>query len=466
MGTEQLERVVHDDRAAKGGKELSEDVAVGRNGVAVRIRKGASSGEAGGYRTYEIHQRMRVQESTEKIQPMSLISPEFAANPYPTLETLRENYPCYRDWIGNSYWITRYDDVTSIFQDDANYETRPKLWFYDMEDYGRDLRQELPVLFAHAEGIDNNVEGVAAKVLTDIAGKGEADLALDFAARIPMELWARVLDLPEADFDKFVHLYWRMQRGYHWEPETQRDGREAIREMTALLKPLFDKRKSDPGEDMISAIATMEVEGKPTTVEDVVVTVLEHDHETLHGGLANMLYLLLEHPDQLHWVNDERRMVRYAWAEMLRHSTPVLQAYRFAKHEVERFGRLLPEGAMLVCSAAAGNRDPRVYNDPDKFIVGRKDLCQREPRGHYRADGLPAGIAFGLGQPSKFPALPEDRPRSLYAITRDTAVTVTNMLLDSLPNLRMKQEAEPSLRSLRVGEMHTCWHLPVKFDAK
>jgi hypothetical protein len=97
--------------------------------------------------------------------------------------------------------------------------------------------------------------------------------------------------------------------------------------------------------------------------------------------------------------------------------------------------------------------------------VERKDLCPREPRGQYRADGLPAGIALGLGKPSKHPALPEDRPRSLYALTRDVAVAASGVLLDRLAHLRLGPGAEPSLRSLRIGEMHACWSLPVTFEA-
>jgi pulcherriminic acid synthase len=159
-------------------------------------------------------------------------------------------------------------------------------------------------------------------------------------------------------------------------------------------------------------------------------------------------------------------MLKLAYLETLRHSAPVLLAKRFAKREVERFGQVFPEGALVVCAAAAGNRDPRVFHDPDAFLVGRKDLTQREPRGMYRADGLASGIAFGLGPPSKQPAIPEDRPRSRYAIVRDAAVAASGVLLDRLEDLRLAPGAAPELRARGLGEMHTCWALPVVFRAR
>ncbi len=96
---------------------------------------------------------------------------------------------------------------------------------------------------------------------------------------------------------------------------------------------------------------------------------------------------------------------------------------------------------------------------PDDFVVDRHDLCQREPRGQYRADGLASGISVGTGPPSRHPAEPEDRPRSLYAITRDLAVTATQVVLEELPAIGLADGAEPTLCSLRLGEMHTCWSL-------
>ena len=77
---------------------------------------------------------------------------------------------------------------------------------------------------------------------------------------------------------------------------------------------------------------------------------------------ANLWFLLLTHPDQLGEVAAERRFVKAAYLEAVRHSTPVLTADRFTTREVERFGRLLPLGALVVC--AAGRRQPRPARVP------------------------------------------------------------------------------------------------------
>ena len=298
-------------------------------------------------------------------------------------------------------------------------------------------------------------------VVTDLAGGDGADLATGFAARLPLELWGAVLDLPADELPAFAERYWRMQRGTGWETPARLDGRAAFAELVAYVEPLLHRRRTDPGDDLVSAIATLDLGNEPATAADVVTTVLEADHETLHGGLANMWCNLLTHPDQFDVVRSDRRQMKFAWLETLRHSPPIHSTQRFARHEVERFGRLLPDGALLELSAAAANRDPRVFADPDAFVVGRRDLCQREPRGQYRADGLPSAIAFGLGTPSIHPAVPKERPPSIYAITRDIAVAASIALLDAFADIRLAPGAEPTIRSLRLGEMHTCWHLPV-----
>ena len=416
---------------------------------------------AAGYRTYEVYQRERVGESTDQLTPRELIGDEMLTDPYRLLTIMREDHPCYRDWVGNRFWVTRYDDVTSVFTDDANYESRSKRWFGGRSGLGRDLGAELPVLWARANRIDASIESVVDRMIDDL--DDEPDLATGFAARLPLELWGAVLDLPSGDLPEFSARYWRMQRGAGWDPRARCDAHEAAVQLTRYFEPLLDERRADPGDDLISAAAGLEIDGGPVAATDIVATIWEADHETLHGGIANMWFQLLTNRDQLDVVRNDRRLVKFAWLEALRHSPSVHSASRFARHEVERFGRLIPAGALLVCSAAAANRDPRVFDDPDSFMVRRNDLCQREPRGQYRADGLPSGVAFGLSKPSVYPAVPKDRPRSNYALVRDVAVQASRMLVDAHPDIRVASDAAPVMRSLRLGEMFTCWHLPVEW---
>ena len=414
---------------------------------------------AAGYRTYEVYQRERVGETTNLLKPRELIVDEILTEPHRLLTILRENYPCYRDWVGNRFWITRYDDVTSVFADEANYETRPKRWFYGRPDLGRDLWGELPVSWSWANRVDASLDDVVARVVTDLGAT--PDLATAFAARLPLELWGVVLDLPPTDLARFSERYWRMQRGWSWDAPSQLDGLAAFAELVEYFEPLMADRRGSGGDDLVSTIASLDLADGPATAADLVATILESDHETLHGGLANLWFLLLTNADQLALVKDEPRLMKFAWLETLRHAPPVVAAQRFARHEVERFGRLIPGGGLLYCSALAANRDPRAFSDPDAFLVTRKDLCQREPRGQYRADGLPSGISFGTGPPSIHPAVPKERPRSMYAITRDVAVAASSALLERHPGVGLAPGAEPALRSLRLGEMLTCWELPV-----
>ncbi len=439
---------------------MTEPGIEGRNGVVIARRPPRETTPR--YRTYEVHQRERVGESTEKIKPIQLLSDDYRRNPYPLLEILREHYPFYRDWLGNRYWLTPYNDVTSVFVDDANFETRPKTWFYGLEGFGRNLGDELSVLEFEAGHTDNLVEGLAASLADRLASRGEGDIATEFAAQLPLDLLCEMYAIAQEDRDLFCKRYWRAQRGTSWRPDLQNDGRQALDELLGYFEPLVEERRSHPGEDLVSVMLQHQPDEGPVTAGDVVVTLLERDHETLHGALANLWYLLLTHPEEFEKARSDGRLMKLGYLETLRHSTPAISALRFARHEVERFGKLIPEGALVVCSAGAANRDPRVFNDPDRFVVDRRDLCQREPRGQYRADGLATGIAFGLGKPSSHPAIPEDRPRSKYALTRDTAVTASWVLSETLQNMSLAPGAEPELAALTVGEMHTCWSLPVR----
>lgn len=403
-----------------------------------------------GFRTYEVHQRARLGETTELIKPRQLASDSYLRDPYPLVATLREHYPCYRDWPGNAFWVTRYDDVTSVLADDTNYTARTRAWTCGRAGWGRDLGGETEVLRCLERTADEHGEAIARRLV----GALDSDLATEVLARYPFELLCASLGVePTGDLARWYLL---LQRAPGWEPTARQSGLAALDAVAAWAASLIDERRGGDGIDLISIVGRL-----GATAEDLAVTLLEMDHGTLHGVLANMWFHLLTVPERLAAVRADPRMVKAAVLETLRHSPPVVSVDRWTCHEVERFGRLLPDGALVRLSSAAANRDPRVFDDPDVFDIDRRDLCQREPRGQFRADGLPSGISFGTGPPSKHPAVPEDRPRSRYAITRDLAVRASCVLLEELPTARLAEGAHPTLRSLRLGEIRTCWSLPV-----
>jgi cytochrome P450 len=404
-----------------------------------------------GFRSYEVYQRTRPGETTEWIKPRQLSSDAYLADPFTLTATLREHTPCYRDWPGNAFWVTRYDDVTSVFADDANFESRSVAWQcgLDRDGTGRLLLDQLDVQRCFERRLDAAGEPVAQRLVAELRG----DLATEVFARYPVELLCAVLGVELTD--EIARDVLLLGEATAIDPQRRRLALGALDRWTARIGELMTARGAD-GDDLVCVAA-----GLGASPRDLALALLEFDHRTLHGSVANMWCLLLTHPDQLGAVRADRRLVKIAWFEAMRHSPAVISADRFARHEVERFGRLLPDGALARVSAAGANRDPAVFDDPDRFDISRTDLCQREPRGQYRADGRPSGISFGTGAPSRHPAVPEDQPRSRYAITRDLAVTLSQVLLDDHPMLLLADGVQPTMRALRIGGAYTCWSLPV-----
>ena len=405
------------------------------------------------WRSYEVYQRMRVRDATTLIKPRQLSSDAYLTDPFSLVATLRENYPCYRDWPGNAFWVTRYDDVTSVFTDAANFTSRSAGGVIA----GNDLHYETAINACIAQRGDAVIEPVVQRIIDNVnSGLNDGrrvDVASEFCARLPFEMLAFTLGV--SPHEELAGIYLTLRNGSGWEPRSLARASQGRAALATFIDAHMIAGDFEPG-SLLDIARNFGAAGV-----DVAATVWAMDHQTLHGSLANCLALLFSHPTQLEEVRLHRRLVKAAWLEALRHSPPIISIDMFARHEVERFGRLLPEGALVRLSSAAANRDPRVFDDPDTFRVGRRDLTLREARGQFRADGLPSAVSFGTGTPSKDPALPDDRPRSVFARTRDHAVIAIDSLLTAFPELHLADGAIASLRSLRLGGLYTCWSLPI-----
>ena len=125
--------------------------------------------------------------------------------------------------------------MTSIFSDDANFETRPKNFFLKAEGLGKDLGNELPVLFAQEKSFDDETSKLSNTLVEELLEKKSADLATEFAAVLPLKILSKQYGVTDEESSQFAHRYWRMQRGTSWDPKLQMDGKNATQELIIFL---------------------------------------------------------------------------------------------------------------------------------------------------------------------------------------------------------------------------------------
>ena len=413
-------------------------------------------------RSYEVYQRQTERDIPIVVPPGFSLQPDFIAEPYATLALLRDNYSCFRDWDTNTLWVTRYDDVTSLIADDANFGTRQRGLSYGSDFSGRDLHEDPLVSMAIASGIQDGAPSIAEVSLYNFVNCAEPDLIANFVEPFIESLLASVVGIHISDADRFGTLWRVINEGVCWNTNREDRGRRAITELVTLITEYLPKKRSDPTNDILSAAMSCSTGGPEDELAlNVVATLMELDLRILEGSLANLLYLMMTHPDQYELVRQNDELVERAWQETLRHSPPITEVHRYAKHEVERFGQLIPMGGLVICSVAAANRDPKIFNEPDRFDITRKDLAYREPRGQFRIDGLPAGVVPSLGAPA---TLPTDSP-STYGLTAYAAIVAAKSVLLGSNHFQLAEPHDHTIAARWPEDARVCRRLLVKRGA-
>jgi cytochrome P450 len=158
----------------------------------------------------------------------------------------------------------------------------------------------------------------------------------------------------------------------------------SVLEMQEYMRALVAERRVEPRDDLMSMFVAAEREGVVNEEEIVAncVLLLFAGHETTAGLIANGLVLLLANPDQLELLKSRPDLTPSAVEEMLRCGGPASTVVRVTTEPVRIAGTELPAGRQVYLAMLAGNRDPEVFDDPDRFDITRK------PNRH---------TAFGLG---------------------------------------------------------------------
>ena len=219
--------------------------------------------------------------------------------------------------------------------------------------------------------------------ITELVGKGHADLATELARHVPPAAIAMILGLPPEDGELFVsfttRIFVAVAAGDH------EAGRSANQEFRSYLAGQVERLR-DAGQDcLINEITGGRVDGKPLPLPEqlaMLQMLVMAGHETTVNGIGTMLYRLATVDGLRRRLVEGPGLIPRMIDECLRIDSPVIAIARTVQGEAELAGQDLLDGDRVVFVLSSANRDPAVFDRPDEFVCPRREGPQ---------------VAFGLG---------------------------------------------------------------------
>ena len=343
---------------------------------------------------------------------------DFVAHPYGVYAELRRDAPVVYYEPTDQWLVSRHADVNALLRDRRL--GRTYLHVATHEEFGRQpepdfqepfwrvsrtgmLEVEPPVhtrlrrLVSKAftprmvESLRPRVRAVAGGLVDAFVEKGGGDLIAEVAEPLPVTVIAEMLGVPEADRHLLRPWSADMCGMYELNPplEAQHKAVRAATEFSEYLKDLARERAAAPGDDLISALAQID-ELTEDELAGTCVLLLNAGHEATVNVTGNGWRALLDHPDQLVRLRDDRALLPTAIEELMRWDTPLQLFERWVLEDIEVYGIEIPRGAEVAMLFGSANHDTAAFADPDRLDVGRPD----NPHISFGA-----GIHFCLGAP-------------------------------------------------------------------
>ena len=219
------------------------------------------------------------------------------------------------------------------------------------------------------------------EILNKLGDARSIDIVDDLAYPLPVTVICELLGVPPEDEEQFHG--WATQLATALEPDTHQDDElraENSRTFDAIseyMQGLIAQKRKAPQDDMLSGLATEGTDGAPRMSDfDLIATailMLVAGHETTVNLITNGMLTLLRHPEELRRLREDPSRAPSVVEELLRFEPPVQFRTRKALCPITHGGVTIPEGAPLVLLLAAGNRDPEVYAEPERFDPDRTD---------------------------------------------------------------------------------------------
>ncbi|WIM94388.1 cytochrome P450 [Actinoplanes oblitus] len=258
------------------------------------------------------------------------------------------------------------------------------------------------------------VERITERLLAAAATRDDFDLMADFAAPLPISVICELLGVPDVDTGRFAH-YGRVLTTALGGVRSRRHADDIVEATTALdgvLERLIAERTEAPGDDVISALVRAAGADR-LSADEVLATaelLLVAGFETTTHLIGNGVHALLRRPDQWAALVADPELAPAVVTEALRFDPPVQFTQRIVQERLELRGEALDPDTMVLILLGSANRDPEVFEDPDRFDLGRSRAVDPLAFGsgiHYCLGALLARLEGEVA----FAALPRVLPR-------------------------------------------------------
>jgi cytochrome P450 len=347
---------------------------------------------------------------------------------------LRERFPVYRS-ASNIWVISRFEDVKAVQSSPDVFSSRPNPYEGDSTPSDAEMKPEvIERLMALAAGIpiDMNemasaktiaaadppqhtrmrrivsrgftpprikemataINAIVDRCLTGIGDLPSFDVVERLAVPLPVEMICHILGIDQSEYGRAKRWSdaFAAAAGAEFSSPAERNELmlSTIKEFSTYFVPLIEARRTEPRNDLVSAMVAAIDNEALSNVETlmVAITIMVAGNETSTNLIGNTVVELLSNPDQLKLLLDDTSLLPNAVDEANRLTAPIQFAFREATEETEVAGTTIPKGAIVALHMAAANRDPRRFDDPDRFLITRP-AAKNLSFGH--------GIHFCLG---------------------------------------------------------------------
>jgi cytochrome P450 len=333
-----------------------------------------------------------------------LDSASYYADPYPTYTRMRRDSPAYFD-KGRGLWLlTRYADVYALARDRRTSVARvdqllagvsPALadkakvvhrflsdWLVFSDPPRHTILRKLQARAFSAHSIatqEPQIQQVVDATLHGLPGAGEVDLIHEVAMPIPATVIAHMLGIPPSDVGSFKRWTSAVFRVPAWTGDLDENvvaAYDGVVSLDGYFRDIIAFRRKAPGDDVLSALVQAEQDGQFLNEHELVAScalLLLAGHETSINMIGNGVLALLRHPAELDRLRNDPALIDSAVEEFQRYDSASGAIARILLEDLELGGQVIPAGQAVGGLVWAANRDPEVFDDPDRFDIGRND---------------------------------------------------------------------------------------------